>query len=142
VRSRPWMSILYAGGSKRILKCCLSTPKMHSMTLQADVCRRLKSSSLFFGLIFISKSCMYINYSPDTSTAPLRQMVTYSMIKGQEFITHRETSVSQIILPWGDNEIMCFCICKHTCVACSSLPTTKWICEIHIEGQCKETILW
>jgi hypothetical protein len=54
------MSILYAGGSKRILKHCLSTLKMHLITLQADVCQRLKSSSLFFGLLFISKSHIYI----------------------------------------------------------------------------------
>jgi hypothetical protein len=99
VGSWPWMSILYAGGRKKILKRCLSTLKMHSITLRANVCRRLKSSSLFFGLIFISKSHIYINYSPDTSTAPLSQMVTYSTIRGQKFITHREASVSQVVLP-------------------------------------------
>jgi hypothetical protein len=31
-------------------KQCLSTPKIHSITLRADAWRRLKSSSLFLGL--------------------------------------------------------------------------------------------
>ena len=40
----------YAGGMIKMWNLRLSTPKIHSMTLQAEAWRRLKSSSLLAGL--------------------------------------------------------------------------------------------
>jgi hypothetical protein len=55
-------------------------------------------------------------------------MVTYSTIRGQKFITYREASISQVVLPWGDNEIMCFAS-ANTCMslAAPSQPQSEYV---------------
>ena len=45
-----WISKLYSGARRRILKQCFNTLKMCSMTFQADAWQKLKSSFLFRGL--------------------------------------------------------------------------------------------
>jgi hypothetical protein len=52
----------------------------------------------------------------------------YSTIRGQKFITHREASVSQVVLPWGDNEIMCFASANtHMSLAAPSQPQSEYV---------------
>lgn len=128
------MSRLNPTGNRSILNCCFRTPKMCSMTLQAEEWRRLKSSSFVSGLKTVYVIKKKKKNVPHPCTAPFSKVDSNSTVGGEQFITGGVSSIGKIILATRDNKVFGMGSFKYTCVRCGAFPARIRICELHVEG--------
>ena len=138
-----WTSRVYSGGITRILKRCLMTPKTHSITFQAEACRKLNNSSGLLGLFYKHNENIVTNNGWCLTwicTSPLSKMILHTMIRHKKSITGRKSSIGEVIFTDRDAEICETNIVKHLRVCYWSFPTTLNMNEWHLEITCCKSI--
>ena len=128
--------MLISAGCTRMRKRRFRTPKMRSITLRADACRKLKSSSALTGLqsdIRYYSDIELKKLAPLLGPSPFCKMIPHTTFRNNECVTYGKPSVCKIIFIGWDMEVCHASIVEHCGVRCRSIPSTEYIIEDHIK---------